>query len=132
MIFEKSCPNVITKPIRPYDIDGTLIVNPSPDYTGELIYIKDPLENRNLEFRVNKAMVRLMKEESHRGNYIVVWSRSGWEWARNVIDALGLTEYVSGDKGIIMDKPLVYFDDQDVSMWLKDRVYLGPDERYKE
>lgn len=126
--------NVVTKPPRLFDVDGTLIVNPTDSDlpNSHYVSIKDPIGGPDIRMRVNKAMVRLLKEESYRGAYIVVWSRSGHAWARNVIDILGLKEYVSGEAGVIMDKALVYFDDLPVTEWLKDRVFIGADERYKE
>lgn len=127
--YHKPKMNVIMRPTRPFDIDGTLIVNPKPG--DDVVLIEDPIGGNKIPMRPNKAMIRLLKEESQRGNYILVWSRSGWEWARNVIQALELTEYLTGDKGIIMEKAIVYFDNEDVSAWLKDRVYLDADTDYK-
>lgn len=112
--------------IRPFDIDGTLIVNRREDLPR--VDIIDPLTNRTITMSVNKAMVRLLKEEHHRGNYILVWSRGGYEWARNVIQALDLVPYVHQ----VMTKPICYFDDKPVKKWMKDRVFIGPDEKYKE
>ncbi len=115
--------------IRPVDVDGTLIIHTRDTITAsERIDVVDPLTGKNIRVRINKAMVRLLKEEHHRGSYILVWSRGGYEWARNVIQALDLVPYVHQ----IMSKPLVYLDDTDVSGWMKDRVFIGPDEKYKE
>jgi hypothetical protein len=94
---------------------------------SELIEIDDPLSRRKIILRKNLAMIRLLKEEYSRGAYTIVWSRGGHEWATAVILALGLKSYVSQ----IMSKPLVYLDDKDVSLWLKDRIYIGPDTKYK-
>ena len=76
---------------------------------------------------VHEPMVRLLKEESHRGSHIVVWSRGGYEWATNVLKALCIEDYVDQ----VMSKPSAYFDDKDISEWLKYRVYLKPDTIYK-
>jgi hypothetical protein len=115
--------------VRPYDVDGTLIVpyNVGGDY-GRVIDIVDPVNNnKRIRMRVNEPMVRLMLEEKQRGGFIIVWSRSGFEWAANVIKAIGLEETVD----LVMSKPVVYFDDMNVNEWLKDRVFIGPNERYK-
>lgn len=115
--------------IRPFDIDNCLVMHTvDPIKPSERVDVIDPLTGKLLRLRINKAMVRLLKEESFRGGCIKVWSRSGWEWARNVIQALDLVSYVDE----VMSKPLVYFDDTPVKKWMKDRVFIGPDEKYKE
>lgn len=116
---------IVTKNERviPCDIDDTLIMHDgAPD-----VQVYDALENRMLSFRKNEAMIRLLKEEKARGAHIIVWSRGGYRWAASVVEALGLEKYVDQ----IYTKPLVYFDDKDASEWMKDRVYLGPDVKYK-
>jgi hypothetical protein len=113
----------------PIDVDSTLVFTPSKSDPEDSVYVQvDDILSGQLKMRVNRAMIRLLKEEHHRGSHIIVWSRGGWEWAKNVVTALDLTEYVHD----IYSKPKSYFDDKDVSEWLKDRVYLGPDENYKD
>jgi predicted phosphatase len=115
--------------INPVDVDGTLIIHTKAYIKpSERVYIVDPVTGKEIVVRVNRPMVRLLKEESQRGSYVLVWSRGGWEWARNVIQALDLVPYVNH----IMSKPLRYMDDSPVKKWMKDRVFIGPDEAYKE
>lgn len=123
------------------DIDDTVVMHrsrgenaglsryllPSDLPPREYIKLVDRLTGDTLELEVNKNMVRLVKEEHHRGATIIVWSRGGYEWAADVITALGLQDYVH----TVMSKPLVYFDDKPVTEWLTDRVYIGPDANYK-
>lgn len=114
--------------IRPFDVDGTLISDGSKYETGhEYAYVQDPLTNKEIRVKINRAMIRLLKEECCRGNYVVVWSRSGWEWAVNVVEALKLKCYVS----LVVSKPIVYFDDLPVETWLKDRVFMDANTVYK-
>ncbi len=94
---------------------------------GETIIVPDRITDTMIELEVNQNMIRLVKEEKHRGATIVVWSRGGYEWAADVVTALGLEDLVD----TVMSKPLVYFDDKPVTEWLTDRVYIGPDENYK-
>jgi len=112
--------------IRPFDVDGCLIVEAKD--SRQIAHILDPVTKRFIKVGVNRAMVRLLKEEKKRGSYTIVWSRSGYEWANNVIQCLYLDDYVD----LIMSKPIVYFDDTPVKKWLKDRVFIGPDVKYKE
>lgn len=111
------------------DIDGTLILNRKEtdgvDYAQ--VSIKDPLGEGYLNFNVHRPMVRLVREESHRGSYVVAWSRGGYEWAESVIKALKLEDCVQ----LILSKPLVYFDDVPIQDWLPYRVFLDPTVPYK-
>lgn len=119
--------------VRPFDIDGTLILpyvnEPNILYKqlGRVVEVFDPIENKTIKMVAHEPMVRLLREEHHRGCYILVWSRSGKEWAANVIKALGLESCVH----LVMNKPIVYFDDTPVADWLKDRVFLPADMQYK-
>jgi len=110
-----------------FDVDDTLIVHHTLETAGRLVSILDPVNGGYLQFREHTSMVRLLKEESQRKSHIVVWSRGGWEWARNVVLALGLDHMVHQ----VMTKPTVYFDDKDISEWLRYRVYFEPGTDYK-
>lgn len=119
--------------IRPFDVDQTLVLEPTkndpPD--AKYVMVEDPLIDDDLRYirrRIHEPMVRLLREEHQRGATVIVWSRSGWEWARNVLCALGI-DY--NQRLIVMSKPLVYFDDCDIGEWLKDRVWLDPNFPYK-
>jgi len=112
-----------------WDIDSTLIfsidpVNPVP---GRKIQVYDAITKKFILMIANEPMIRLLKEEKHRGSNITVWSRGGYEWAANVIRALDLVTCVDQ----VMTKPLAYMDDLDISEWLKYRVYLPPNTIYK-
>ena len=119
--------------VRPFDIDGCLIYSIKDTAHSQLptpmmAWVFDAVTKKQIKVGVNKNMVRLLKEEHHRGGLIMVWSRSGYEWAANVIRALDLVPYVH----LVLSKPIVYFDDTSVECWLRDRVYLYPSELYKE
>ncbi len=118
MIIIRSLPS-------PFDVDGTLVL-PAAD-RGEHVNVYDPIEHKLIRMRVHEPMVRLLKEEHHRGNFVIVWSRGGYEWAAEVVKALKLEDYVH----LISDKPFVIFDDLPVEDWLKYRVFLPPDTVYK-
>lgn len=112
------------------DCDDTLVMHVDPEevkYVADFIEVKDPLSEEFITVMVNEPMVRLLREEHHRGSCVVVWSRGGCEWARNVIRALGLENQVD----YVMSKPLAYFDDKPIQEWLPYRVYIKPDTIYK-
>lgn len=113
----------------PCDVDSTLVFEPTSinRTLGPCINVFDAITNTFKRRVVNEAMVRLLKEEKHRGAHIIVWSRGGYEWAEAVIKALQLTRYVDD----IYSKPISYFDDKHVSEWMVDRVYLPLGTEYK-
>lgn len=121
---------IITKHenVRPFDVDGCLIADYTEFLGQKSVNVYDAVTKKFIKVRVNESMVRLLKEEHHRGGYVIVWSRSGYEWATNVIKALDLVPYVDQ----VLSKPIVYFDDTPVKKWLKDRVFIGPDTNYKK
>lgn len=112
------------------DVDDTLVMH-ADDIEGlpneEIAFITDAVTRRTVKLRKNMPMIRLLQEENVRGAYTIVWSRGGFEWASAVIEACDLKPYVHQ----VMSKPLVYLDDKPVQEWLKDRVWLGPDTKYK-
>lgn len=115
--------------IAPYDVDETLILHDLTQHPRyRKISVTDPVDlTKKITVRVHEPMVRLLKEQHVRGSHIIVWSRGGYRWALNVIQALKLESYVH----IVMSKPLKYFDDVPVEQWLKDRVYIAPGTTYK-
>lgn len=111
------------------DVDGTLILpydKGKPQ--GRIIDVYDAVTKRNIRMCEHGPNVRLLKEESHRGSHIVVWSRGGYEWASNAVRALDLVTYVDQ----VMTKPLTYIDDLPVDDWLRYRIFLSPDMQYKK
>lgn len=112
----------------PFDVDDTLVMH-TKDFkaTDEVVKIYCPIEGKQLTFRVNEPMVRLLKEEHSKGHFVMVWSRGGNQWATDVVKALDLEHYVH----LTLDKPLAYMDDKPVEDWLIYRVYLSPDTVYK-
>ena len=108
--------------ICPFDVDETLvlerpvhscshtIVNP---YTGET-------EHR----LVHEGHIKLMRHMHGRGRFIVVWSGNGVLWAKAVVEALGIQDYVH----LVMTKPIAYVDDLPSNSWLNNQIYFKPKE----
>jgi hypothetical protein len=110
-----------------FDIDSTLILENQPSSMHD-IKVEDPLDStHHVWVQPHTAMIRLLKEEYSRGSTVIVWSRGGYQWAANVIKALGLEEMVN----MAMSKPMVYFDDMPIEKWLPYRVYLEPGTKYR-
>lgn len=113
--------------IIPCDVDNTLILHGSSNPLLRDVLVPCKLGDGMIKLKINEPMVRLLREEKQRGAYIIVWSRGGYQWAEDVVTALGIENIVD----LVLSKPLVYFDDKPVNEWLLDRVYLTPDTPYK-
>lgn len=112
-----------------FDVDGTLVLHEEVDeFDDNYLKVKDSMGNGHIVVRVHQPMVRLLKESHARGFYIIVWSKGGYQWAANVIEALGLEKQVH----LVMSKPEVYFDDTPIDKWLTSRVFLPADTIYKQ
>jgi phosphoserine phosphatase len=93
-------------------LDGDLpVINP---YTDELWYV-----------RPHSAHVDLLKEMFGRGRHITVWSASGVKWAAAIVRTLDLEGYVH----TVQTKPIGYVDDQPISEWLANRIFLPEADR---
>lgn len=116
--------------VAPFDVDSTLVMHQDPEsiYSSEKVFVKDSVSGGTIVVRINRPMVRLLKEEHARGAFVIVWSRGGYQWAADVIKALGLSKCVN----LVITKPGSYYDDLEVQAWLKDRIYIGPNEIYKQ
>lgn len=113
-----------------FDVDDTLVLHQDPDtiHPSERVSVRDPVHpSQVIIMRIHRPMVRLLKEASQRGDFVRVWSRGGWQWAKNVVEALELTRYVNS----VESKPMAYFDDSPIEKWLPYRVYIQPDTIYK-
>lgn len=77
------------------DVDDTLVKWKGTSYT--------PMQKN-----VN-SLIRHHK----RGHKVIVWSAGGMEWARKVVQELGLEQYVH----MVCEKPRWLLDDKDASEW---------------
>lgn len=96
-----------------FDVDQTLIYwifyteysknHESPDYF-QLKYGQE-----FCFFKKHKAHIRFLKHCKERGDFIVVWSQNGAEWAEKIVKALNLQDYVD----VVMAKPTRHVDDKE-------------------
>lgn len=93
------------------DVDGTLIL--SPNGSGDDIifnYYGEPKA-----YRPHRKHIELLKAYKARGFYIIVHSNNGHKWCDEVVDKLGLREYI----GHCMTKFQKVLDDEPIEKWCK-------------
>ena len=100
-----------------YDCDDTLVMW-HKDVND--VYVKDPYDNAEVLLKRHEKHIKLLKDHKARGYYVCVWSAGGYMWAKAVVKALELENYVDH----IMAKPLTIVDDLPVEAWMGKRVYL--------
>lgn len=92
-----------------YSVDGTAEYDIELDYYGELG-----------RYKTLKKNIQQIKAHKERGWFVIVWTHSGPEWGRQVVEKLGLEDYVD----IVCNKPLKHFDDLPANEWMGERVFL--------
>lgn len=105
-----------------FDVDDTLIIYHFPIHREDEaidIFIPDR-ELFKAHVIPHKDHIERLKLHKAWGNGVVVWSRSGHEWAKAVVEALGLTEYVD----LVCSKPFYYYDDKECCKILGEHRYL--------
>lgn len=116
---------VLDDEVEVFDVDGTLI---GVGYDGDgMVTFKHP-QGYELTTEYYQKHIDELKKLKGLGKSIIVWSHSGTQYAKNVVEALGLTEYVD----VVTAKPQRYFDDEpcgyDARGWMGERIWLKKDD----
>lgn len=104
-----------------FDVDETLVMWSWPStHEHEVIHFDN--------FGVKVALlphlkhIELMKQFKARGQYVIVWSQGGWQWALEVVKRLGIESLVDEVK----TKPKWIIDDLPSGAWMS-RSYMDLD-----
>jgi hypothetical protein len=106
-----------------FDVDDTIAMHVEEGCVADFVLYNDAMEC-NIAFQIHKDHVKQIKSHKNRGFSVFVWSGNGSAWAKKVIEALELQDYVD----YYMTKPVKFFDDLPAEKVLVNRVYLD----YKE
>jgi hypothetical protein len=95
-----------------FDVDDTLVMWECPTTYASSIAI----ENAGFVENVypHDKHIKHLKNFKFRGQYVIVWSQGGVQWATAVVKALNLEEYVD----LICTKPKWFYDDLQPSAWV--------------
>lgn len=106
-----------------FDCDDTLVMRNDREWEPKpgRIKFKDPYQSKDVYYlNPHIKHIQILKEHKERGFTVIVWSAAGHEWAKAVVEGLGLQEYVH----YYMTKPAKFFDDLPANEVLGQRVYL--------
>ena len=101
-----------------FDVDDTILEWKScnPGDQGSIITTNN---GQVFHKRAISPNIEALKSHFLAGHIVVVWSAGGSTWAKTVIEALRLQDYVN----VILNKPDFYYDDKDASHWLPYRQF---------
>lgn len=115
----------------PIDVDGTLIDRLPTDIdpnsiknmfvTVDLNYYGKPVVKR-----IMKENIELLKSYKKRGYEVIVHSANGWKWCQEVVEKLGLTEFVDE----VATKPMKYVDNEPADSWCQ-QVFIPEDKLFE-
>jgi hypothetical protein len=106
------------------DVDDTLVLHRAAKEGETTVDVLDPYDGTTVRLVVHKPHIKLIEDRTARGCAIIVWSQSGPQWAKAVVDALGIKP------ALICAKPFFVVDDLPINEWLNNRVYLNPEMSY--
>jgi predicted HAD superfamily phosphohydrolase YqeG len=96
------------------DVDDTLIFWTGTDTAVNTKFVKINGET----FRCNLPLVEKLHILKAAGYKIIVWSQGGGDWARDVSEAIGITDLIEA----CLAKPMFYYDDLPVDKWIGKRI----------
>lgn len=104
-----------------FDVDDTLLMWQWPKEMEDQV-IEIQLDPSRPVARVVPHKVHIERLLRHKmiGNSVVVWSRSGYQWAQAAVYALGLQDHVDA----AMAKPFYYYDDKKCCDILGEHRYI--------
>lgn len=108
-----------------FDCDDTLIIWPDDHYTPKegRVKIECPYEKGTFFYLIpHKRHINYLIAQKERKHEVIVWSQNGWAWAKSVVEALKLENYVDR----VETKISKYFDDLPADSWM-DRIFLEHD-----
>ena len=106
-----------------FDVDQTLVMwTGHHNQPGEgLIPFNDPYDDKILYLKPHQKHIDFLRRCKGRNMCVMVWSAGGAQWAKTVVNTLGLSDYVD----LIITKPSKFVDDLQADDVLGQRVYLN-------
>jgi hypothetical protein len=107
------------------DVDDTLVLWDKSEH-GTNVEIECYGHVTRLQAHYKNIM--LLKKFVKLGYGVVVWSRTGAEWAEAVCNGLNLDHLVD----LYLTKPMYYMDDLPCETWMGERIWRSPKDEKKD
>ena len=97
-----------------FDVDDTLVMWRTPEFNEETTKIAGN------NYIINWNNVNYLRKLHNRRHYIIVWSKAGTQWCKDVVEGLDLQNHVD----CIISKPTYYIDDiENTNSFMGKHVY---------
>jgi len=103
-----------------WDVDDTLVMWTQPTDTEGLELVEFDCNGHKSVGWVHIYHRNLLRQYALRGATNIVWSHGGSVWAKAVVQALGLEDYVFA----CLNKPTMYYDDLSAQTFMKKRRFI--------
>lgn len=110
------------------DIDETLILWQDLLYKESVkrALFQDPHDGKIKTVRIHEPNLKILTNHLSRGSAVIVWSRSGYKWAKAALECLGIDHI----NIYVATKPLGYLDDKPCQDWMGEHIYLPADSKW--
>lgn len=90
----------------------------------DVVRIEDPYKVGEAYYLVkHNRHIKLLQDYKARGFGVIVWSAGGSQWAKAVVEALGIGNSVD----LVMAKPNRHVDDMPCTSWMGERIFIPRD-----
>jgi hypothetical protein len=124
IIFPPSTQVIKSEQLICVDVDDTLLLWNAPifDQTNSMIPFENPYNGGTYMVAAHWPHITVVKQRLARGATIILWSASGFAWAKAAAEACG----ISGENLICASKPSFYIDDKPASAWMGEPMFMNP------
>lgn len=109
------------------DVDDTLVLWDKSEYS-DLPDVSFNVGHGVSHLKVHPKNINLVRKFHLLGYTVVVWSQTGYEWAKEAVKKLGLEDVVYA----VMSKPRYHLDDLPADLWMGTRLWRSPYNETKE
>lgn len=103
------------------DVDDTLAMHNLSDYAVEE-HISIDYTHGPMVIVPNKKNINLLTKFYKLGYTIILWSKTGGDWAQLVGKAIGIDHMVT----LYVSKPMFLLDDKEFGEWIGPRLWRDP------
>lgn len=109
-----------------FDCDDTLVIWPKDYRVNKPGRIQFTYGDEAVFLEEHSYHTIFLKNCAKRGDFVIIWSANGHEWASQVVERLGLEHYAN----VVMSKPTRHVDDKESASSIAGSRIFIPHETY--